>query len=94
MNKEVEDVKKVAKKKSVKSTNSDEILNKNAIEIEPSLEEAVTRTVVLGWGRMNPITSGHEVLVDKIKEIAKRYKATPIIYVSHSQDPKKESFRL
>jgi len=89
MNKEVEDVKKVAKKKSVKSTNSDEILNKNAIEIEPSLEEAVTRTVVLGWGRMNPITSGHEVLVDKIKEIAKRYKATPIIYVSHSQDPKK-----
>ena len=78
-----------AKKKSVKKSSEDELLNKNAIEINPRLEEAVMRTVVLGWGRMNPITSGHEILVNKIKAVAKKIKATPIIYVSHSQDPKK-----
>jgi len=78
-----------AKKKSVKKSSEDELLNKNAIEINPRLEEAVMRTVVLGWGRMNPITSGHEILVNKIKAVAKKMKATPIIYVSHSQDPKK-----
>jgi len=93
MNKDIEDdaaiEQKPAKKKSVKKLDKDALLNKNSIEINPPLEEATTRTVVLGWGRMNPITSGHEVLVDKIKDLAKRYKATPIIYVSHSQDPKK-----
>lgn len=78
-----------AKKKSVKQSSEDELLNKNAIEINPRLEEAVMRTAVLGWGRMNPITSGHEVLVNKIKDVARKIKATPIIYISHSQDPKK-----
>ena len=77
------------KKKSVKQSSEDEILNKNAIEINPRLEEAVMRTVVLGWGRMNPITSGHGILVNKIKDVARKNKATPLVYISHSQDPKK-----
>ena len=77
------------KKKSVKQSSEDELLNKNAIEINPRLEEAVMRTVVLGWGRMNPITSGHGILVDKIKDVARKNKATPLVYISHSQDPKK-----
>ena len=77
------------KKKSVKQSSQDEILNKNAIEINPRLEEAVMRTVVLGWGRMNPITSGHGILVNKIKDVARKNKATPLVYISHSQDPKK-----
>lgn len=53
------------------------------------MNEATSRTVVLGWGRMNPITSGHEILVNKIKAVAKANKATPIIYISHSQDAKR-----
>ena len=53
------------------------------------MNEAPMRTVVLGWGRMNPITSGHELLVNKIKEVAKKNRATPVIYISHSQDAKK-----
>ena len=93
MDKELEDEKgleeKPVKKKSVKKASEDEILNKNAIEINPKMNEAPMRTVVLGWGRMNPITSGHELLVNKIKEVAKKNRATPVIYISHSQDAKK-----
>ena len=93
MNKEVEDKKGLekepVKKKSVKKASEDEVLNKNSIEINPKMNEATSRTVVLGWGRMNPITSGHEILVNKIKEVARANKATPIIYISHSQDAKK-----
>jgi hypothetical protein len=93
MDKELEDEKgleeKPVKKKSIKKAGEDEILNKNSIEINPKLNEAPMRTAVLGWGRMNPITSGHELLVNKIKEVAKKNRATPIIYISHSQDAKK-----
>jgi len=38
---------------------------------------------------MNPITSGHEKLVNKIKSVAKQNNATPVVYLTHSQDPKK-----
>ena len=54
--------KKVADDKKLSKKEKDEILNKNAIEINPSLNEAPDKTVVLGWGRMNPITVGHEKL--------------------------------
>lgn len=76
------------KKKASKKV-KDELLVKNSIEINPKLEEAPNKTVVLGWGRMNPITVGHEKLVNKIKSVAKQEGATPLIYVSHSQDAKK-----
>jgi nicotinic acid mononucleotide adenylyltransferase len=93
MNKELEDEKGLekepVKKKSVKKSTEDEVLNKNSIDINPKMNEAATRTVVLGWGRMNPITSGHEILVNKIKAVARANKATPVVYISHSQDAKK-----
>jgi nicotinic acid mononucleotide adenylyltransferase len=38
---------------------------------------------------MNPITVGHEKLVNKIKEVARANSATPLIYITHSQDAKK-----
>ena len=76
------------KKKASKKV-KDELLVKNSIDINPKLEEAPNKTVVLGWGRMNPITVGHEKLVNKIKSVAKQEGATPLIYVSHSQDAKK-----
>ena len=81
--------KEPVKNKTVKKASENEVLNKNAIEINPKMNEAVMKTAVLGWGRMNPITSGHEILVNKIKAVAKQNRATPIIYISHSQDAKK-----
>jgi len=80
---------KTEKSKKASKKVKDELLVKNAIEINPKIEEAPNKTVVLGWGRMNPITVGHEKLVNKIKSVARSEAATPLIYVSHSQDAKK-----
>jgi len=82
--------KKVVKKKTkAKVEKEDEVLVKNTIEINPKLDEAVEKTVVLGWGRMNPITVGHEKLVNKIKDVARKASAIPKVYISHTQDAKK-----
>ena len=81
--------KKTDKAKKPSKKVKDELLVKNAIDINPKLEEAPNNTVVLGWGRMNPITVGHEKLVNKIKAVARQESATPLIYISHSQDAKK-----
>ena len=80
---------KTEKSKKTSKKVKDELLVKNSIEINPKLEEAPNKTVVLGWGRMNPITVGHEKLVNKIKSVARAEGATPLVYVSHSQDAKK-----
>lgn len=65
----------------------------NSIEINPqmndSIKEAKSDTVVLGWGRMNPITTGHEKLANKVTQVARQSQGTPKIYLSHSTDPKK-----
>lgn len=44
---------------------------------------------VVSWGRMNPPTVGHGKLVSKVKAIAKAVKADPHVYLTHSEDPKK-----
>lgn len=44
---------------------------------------------VLAFGRMNPITSGHEAVVNKVHEVAKQHNAGHTVVVSHSQDAKK-----
>jgi len=82
--------KKVVKKKAkAKLDKENEVLVKNTIDINPTLDEAVDKTVVLGWGRMNPITVGHEKLVNKIKAVARKSSAVPKVYISHTQDAKK-----
>jgi len=53
------------------------------------LQEAGEQHHVLAFGRMNPITSGHEAVVNKVHEVAKQHKATHSVVVSHSQDAKK-----
>lgn len=53
------------------------------------LEEKKETHVVLAFGRMNPPTIGHEKLVNKVKEIAKKVGGTPYIVLSHSQDSAK-----
>jgi hypothetical protein len=81
--------KETAKKKTVKQTKKDKEFVKNTVEINPELEEQKRGTAVIGWGRMNPITIGHEKLVDKIKSVARSEGGTPLLYLSHSQDKKK-----
>lgn len=44
---------------------------------------------VLAFGRMNPITSGHEAVVNKLHSVAKEHGASHSLVVSHSQDAKK-----
>ena len=53
------------------------------------ISEERRSAVVLSFGRMNPITSGHQKLVDKLESVARRKKATPELYLSHSHDKKK-----
>jgi hypothetical protein len=80
---------KMAENTKDKKSKKDEVLNKNVIEINPQLKEASSRKVVTSFGRMNPPTVGHEKLVNKVKEIARKIGAKAEIYLSHSQDAKK-----
>jgi cytidyltransferase-like protein len=53
-------------------------------------EESKTKSpVVMAFGRMNPVTTGHEKLVNRVKEIAQDYRAPHVVVVSHSVDSKK-----
>ncbi len=43
----------------------------------------------MAFGRLNPPTIGHEKLVNKVQEIAKKVGGSAHIVVSHTQDAKK-----
>ena len=53
------------------------------------LQEQKEKHAVMAFGRMNPVTVGHEKLVNKVQEVAKKVGGSAHIVVSHSQDPKK-----
>lgn len=59
------------------------------INLEPSINEAKSTTAVLTFGRFNPMTVGHEKLVNKIAAEAKTRKAIPLVFASHTTDKKK-----
>jgi len=44
---------------------------------------------VMTFGRMNPPTTGHLKLIDKVKEVAAKHNASHSVVTSHSQDSKK-----
>ena len=46
-------------------------------------------TLVFAFGRMNPPTLGHEKLVNKVDEIGRRNRASSKVFLTHSQDKKK-----
>ena len=48
------------------------------------------KKVVFTFGRLNPPTVGHQKLVDKITSTAKREKADAKVFLSHSQNNKKD----
>lgn len=60
------------------------------VELEPTLKEAKSDTVVFSFGRMNPVTIGHEKLVNKVKSVAKSNNADARVYLSHTQNNKKD----
>lgn len=45
---------------------------------------------VFTFGRLNPPTVGHEKLVNKVKQLAQRQNAEPHVFLSHSQNSKKD----
>ena len=53
------------------------------------LSEAVEKHHVTAFTRMNPPTTGHMQLIDKVHSVAKDHSADHSVVVSHSQDPKK-----
>ena len=53
------------------------------------LFEQKEKHAVLAFGRMNPITSGHEKLVNKVKDVAREVGGSHHIVLSHSQDARK-----
>jgi hypothetical protein len=44
---------------------------------------------VMAFGRMSPPTTGHEVLVNKVKDVAQEHGATHSVVLSHTQDKDK-----
>lgn len=72
-----------------KKSKKDGVLNKNTVIVNPELKEASARRVVVSFGRMNPPTIGHEKLINKVKEVARKLGAKAEVYLSHSQDAKK-----
>ena len=51
--------------------------------------EAKQQTAVFSFGRLNPPTTGHQKLLQKIIQTSKQQAGYACLYVSHTQDPKK-----
>ena len=80
--------KKDKKEKGKKVVSFKEFDPSKFVEINP-VSEAVSGPAVISFGRMNPMTSGHEKLVDAVVATAKKFGGDPLVYLSHSQDKKK-----
>lgn len=80
----MDDKKEIKKKKILKNLDPSKYIN-----TEPTMNEAVKNSIVISFGRFNPITVGHEKLVSKVISEAAKRKADAAIYMSHSQDAKK-----
>jgi predicted kinase len=52
-------------------------------------EKKTEKHHVMTFGRMNPPTTGHLKLIDKVKDVAKHHNASHSVVVSHTQDSKK-----
>jgi len=48
------------------------------------------KKVVFTFGRLNPPTIGHQKLVDKVESVARKEKADAKVYLSHTQNNKKD----
>ena len=67
---------------------------KKYIDTEPTynannMSEQKSNTAVMTFGRFSPPTIGHEKLVNKVQDEAKKRRADALVYASHTQDKKK-----
>jgi len=85
MKKKLKDVKSG---KTITGQPRDEIVL-NPKQVTARFNEALTKHAVITFGRMNPPTIGHQLLADKLVTEARKVRGTPLIYLSHSQDSKK-----
>ena len=53
------------------------------------IQENKDNHAVMSFGRMNPITKGHEKLVNKVQQVARQVGGSHHIILSHSQDKNK-----
>ena len=53
------------------------------------LNEIKTSTIVLSFGRLQPATAGHELLLNKMRQVAKQHGCGYELWVSKTQDAKK-----
>lgn len=53
------------------------------------LNELPSKTVVFAFGRFNPPTNGHELLMKVVQRLAQQKRADHIVFASRSQDAKK-----
>ena len=54
------------------------------------VESLPSKTVVFAFGRFNPPTTGHELLIKAVKKLASMNKADHVIYASRTQNSKKD----
>ena len=54
------------------------------------VESLPSKTVVFAFGRFNPPTTGHELLIKAVKKLALMNKADHVIYASRTQNSKKD----
>ena len=59
------------------------------ITFKKFVKEAVVKTAVFSFGRMNPPTTGHGKLIKKVMSVAKKVGGIPMIYASKTEDKKK-----
>lgn len=53
------------------------------------VKELPSKSVVFAFGRFNPPTTGHELLIKVVQKLAKSHNADHVIYASRTQDKKK-----
>ncbi len=76
-------------KKFLTKAGDEIIINPEVTDDRKGLGEAKESHVVMAYGRMNPPTTGHAALVDKMHQVAKEHNAHHVLIASHSQDAKK-----
>jgi dephospho-CoA kinase len=59
------------------------------MKLKEFIREQKERHAVLAFGRMNPIHSGHELVVNKVRKVADKHGAAHHIVLSHTQDTEK-----
>lgn len=57
------------------------------------LNEVPSKKIVIGFGRFNPPTTGHELLINKVTQYARSKGSPAKIYVTHTEDNKKNPLK-